>query len=210
MCEHVKKNIRIMSLSDKIIDWIKEYKNFNTDTELAIYLKVKPNTITTWKKRKAIPHKRIVAFCENESVSLDYILMGKGKMIQKPGKNEFKVAESDGIYNKVGDLLDENPVVAELLEAARKVLKSGNQVAHSALKRNIEYFLKAIDAETELAETKKRLSNIEDEVAALRSLVAGPTERTERRYVGNDDRIRHYDPPEKKEELIKMRTMSSL
>ena len=68
---------------------------FDSDIKLAELWELSPNTISTWRKRNSIPYKNIVAFCDNEGVSLDYIFTGKGQINRKPEKNT-PVAEDIG------------------------------------------------------------------------------------------------------------------
>ncbi|MBE9482013.1 MAG: helix-turn-helix domain-containing protein [Bacteroidetes bacterium] len=147
-----------MQLSSKIIDRILKYKGFKTDIKLAKHWKVAPTTITSWRTRNSIPFKKIIAFCEDEGVSLDYIFTGKYKITQKTKtEGEMQVAEEASIYK----VENEDPEIVELLEGARKVLKSGNQVAYDALERNIRYFSHTIETEKELKIIKSRLEVIE-------------------------------------------------
>lgn len=73
--------------------------------------------------------------------------------------------------------LDENPEIAELLEGARKVLKSGNQVAYDALERNIRYFSHAIETEKRLQAMESRLEVFEKRLKAM------PEENTEKKVM---------------------------
>jgi len=74
-------------------------------------------------------------------------------MTRKPGKEirkEVGIAENSTYIYKEGKSqckLDDDPGIADLLESARRVLKSGNQVAFDALERNIWYFDYAIKIE---------------------------------------------------------------
>ena len=92
---------------------------------------------------------------------LEWLLTGEGEMI--PGDKK------DSLYNKVED---EDPEIVELLEGARKVLKSGNKVAFEALERNIRYFSQAVDDQEGLRDTKNRLDGTEKELAELKSDVS--------------------------------------
>ena len=88
-----------MLISSKIIDRVIKHKKFKTDLKLAEYWNVTPTTVTNWRKRNSIPFEKIITFCKNEGISLDYIFTGKGEMKRKP-KQECCVAEEKPVYNK--------------------------------------------------------------------------------------------------------------
>lgn len=111
-------------------------------------------------------------------------------MIRKPEKEGENKKDSAYIYNE-GDQ-DDDPELTALLKAAREILKSGNQVACDALKRNIEYFSKAVKDQVDLVGTKQRMNGMEARLAAL-----------ERRLAS--ERIREGDDPDTKGEILKKR-----
>jgi Bacteriophage CI repressor helix-turn-helix domain len=164
-----------MLISSKIIDRIIKYKGFKTDAKLSDYWDITPTTVTNWRKRNSIPFERIITFCEAEGISLDYIFTGKGEMIRR-------------------DVEGDDPEISELLQEARKVLKSGNKVAQEALESGIRYITQTIDDLENMEETKKRQKNMELRMAAL-----------ETRLKKSED-IRKEDLPELQEELLKLRT----
>ena len=141
---------------------------YNNTAGFLALLKISQASLSDYEYNKTIiSGEAMISLIQNTDINVDWLLTGKGKMIRQS-------PECDTCIYKVGDPLYEDPVVAELLTAARKILKSGNQVARDALKRNIEYFSKAIDAEknlsdsrAELSETKKRLNGMEDRLAKL-------------------------------------------
>lgn len=64
-----------------ILSRIKQAYNMKTDTELALFLGVSQNTISTWKKRDSIDYKLIISKCDK--INLDWILTGDGGMIKE-------------------------------------------------------------------------------------------------------------------------------
>jgi len=106
---------------------------------------------------------------------LDWLLTGEGEMIRR-------------------DVEGDDPEISKLLEEARKVLKSGNKVAHEALEAGIRYITQTIDDLENMKETKKRQKNMESRMASL-----------ETRLKKSED-IRKEDLPELQEELLKLRT----
>ena len=68
------------------------------------------------------------------------------------------------------------PEIVELLEGARKVLKSGNKVAFEALERNIRYFSQAIDDQKELmrlrgVKEQEKKEEAQKEIVNIRLLI---------------------------------------
>jgi len=103
---------------------------------------------------KSKPNKTLLlAISYVYNISMEWILTGKGEMTRQG-------AECDTFIYKEGMPLDDDPIIAQLLEGAKKVLKSGNPVAFEALERNIRYFVHAV-------ETEKRLKNIETRLKYL-------------------------------------------
>jgi hypothetical protein len=164
-----------MNTSSEILDRLMDFKGLKSDNKLADILDVSPNTVSTWRKRNSIPFIKIIEFCDYESISLDYIFNGKGGMIRR-------------------DMEGDDPEISELLEGARKVLKSDYKVTHEALKRDISYFSQAIDDQEDLKETKKRLKNVESRMATLETRLK------------KSEEIRKEDSPEQQEEILKLRT----
>ncbi len=76
-------------------------------------------------------------------VNLDWLLAGEGEM-------DLTTATA----------IDEDPAIAELLEGARRVLRSGNPLVFHALAHDIHYF-------DQLAATEKRLEAMETKMAEL-------------------------------------------
>lgn len=107
-------------------------------------------------------------------VSIDWLLTGEG---------------SPYMDTSLPDRMDEGPVIAELLNAVRTVLKSGDPATIDALERNIRYFARAIEVE-------RRYNALETRISALEQ---------ERKKAA--ERIREGDPLEEKDEIIKMRAI---
>lgn len=107
-----------------ILDEIKKYLNIKSDKDFCIYLGIKPNVLSNWKKRNTFDIDKITQKCE--FVSIDYLLTGKGPMLINPNE-EITIAEKTNTeYNiknqnqTIMDLLTENKLlkerVAELLQ----------------------------------------------------------------------------------------------
>ena len=93
--------------------------------------------------------------------------MGRGT------EKDVEIREDNTYIYKEEDL-DSDPDIADLLKAARRVLKSENQVAFDALERNIRYFDHSI-------KTENRLKAIEAEQTTLKDTLAKMEKRFEKK-----------------------------
>jgi hypothetical protein len=91
-----------MRTIDEILDKIKNLKGIKKDMELAILLNVKPNTITTWRTRKTIPHDVLYRFCEEQEIDITWLLTGKitTKYIDVEGQRVLVMSGEPGLYKK--------------------------------------------------------------------------------------------------------------
>ncbi|MDI1255504.1 MAG: LexA family transcriptional regulator [Flavobacterium sp.] len=61
--------------ASNVIDRLKKLLKIKRDAQLAAILKVRANTISTWKKRNTLDHEAIILVCENYKFDLNYILL---------------------------------------------------------------------------------------------------------------------------------------
>ncbi len=66
-----------MRTINEILDKIIEFKGLKNDTALAKLLNVKPTTVSNWRKRSTVPYDLIVSLCEEEGLSLNWLLTGQ-------------------------------------------------------------------------------------------------------------------------------------
>lgn len=66
-----------------ILNRLKEYKNFTTDTQLAIFLGIERSTLTNWKKRNSIDYDLIFSKCEQMDINIEWLINGKGYMTDR-------------------------------------------------------------------------------------------------------------------------------
>lgn len=83
-----------------IINEIRSYLGFKTDTQLADYLGVKRNTISTWRKRNSIDYQLIVTKCD--FVDANWLLTGKGDMLKSETQPIISL-EKELIVESIGD-----------------------------------------------------------------------------------------------------------
>ncbi len=98
-------------------------------------------------------------------VNTKWLLFGEGDPYIYKDREGGDQAANEPLYNKDSHL-DEDPVVSELLQGARKVLKSGNRVAFDALERNIKYFSHAVNIEKELTDLRQDVKTIKEYIKA--------------------------------------------
>jgi len=56
------------------------------DSQFCEKYDIKANTLSTWKKREKIPYELIEKISQNENLSLDWLLAGKGEMLLQEQK----------------------------------------------------------------------------------------------------------------------------
>lgn len=176
-----------MLISTEIINRILKFKDFKTDARLAEYWKVSPTTVTNWRARGSIPFKKIITFCEDEGVCLDYIFIGGSEINKKPEPvNEIQVNKETPLYNKVG-ILDSEPEIAGLLSMTIEILKSNTEYSAS-LAANVRSFHRAI-------KTEKRVDRMENEILKMKD------------NFKQADQIRSGNHKSEKGEILKKRVM---
>ena len=66
----------------KIIREIKLYLGFKNDTELADFLGIKQNTLSTWKSRNTMDYDLVISKCD--FIDANWLLTGQGPMLKEP------------------------------------------------------------------------------------------------------------------------------
>ena len=185
-----------MLTSSKILDLILKIKGIKTDAKLAQYWKVSATTVTNWRKRNSIPFEKIITFCKDEGLSLDYIFTGKGKMIREPDK---AVGNDTYIYKVKKN--EDDPEITDLLTGALEVLKSKTDYSAS-LAANIRSFHHAIKTETRL----NGMDNNMTEIKKIMGELAEKNKNIEAR-LRQSDRIRNNDQETQRGEILKKRAI---
>lgn len=70
-----------MNRIDEILSRLYQFMGFSKDLEFCEKYQIKPNTLSTWKKRNKIPYELLEEISQNENLSLDWLLTGKGQML---------------------------------------------------------------------------------------------------------------------------------
>ena len=62
-----------------ILNEIKKYLNFTKDNELANYLGIKQNTLSSWRSRNTLDYEKIISKCDY--LNANWLITGKGEML---------------------------------------------------------------------------------------------------------------------------------
>jgi len=93
----------------KIIERMRLAANVDNDVQLANYLNIKANTITTWKARRKVPYEHLDEISQNESVSFDWLLTGNDEMRKTEGQLPLVAEESPTYVAEITKMLNDMP-----------------------------------------------------------------------------------------------------
>ena len=97
---HIMRNIF------QILDYIMDLKGFSKVFELAEFFGVAQNTVSSWKRRGSIPHKRIIAICAQEGWNYQTILTSETELYIDKDKIIERVFDSGKEYPDSPDPMD--------------------------------------------------------------------------------------------------------
>jgi transcriptional regulator with XRE-family HTH domain len=123
-------------------------------TKFAKLCNIPQGTLHGYKNGRIPTAEYLIRIREVCGVTIDWLLTGV--------EPKYVIQKSDALP------LDHDPEVASMLAMAKKVLTSGNAIAHDALDRNIKYFAHAVDAEIELDQLKLDVIEIKKELVELK------------------------------------------
>ena len=72
-----------MNEANQVIDRLFEVFRAKNNNELANFLGIAYNTISTWRNRNTIPYHICVDVAKRKKISLDWLLLGRGQMYWK-------------------------------------------------------------------------------------------------------------------------------
>ncbi len=84
-----------------VLKRLKSHLNVKTDLQLSKILKVKPNTISSWKKRNSMQFESVIDVCEMHNIDLNELLYGVNKLraeyyaVEGKEKSGVKMISSD-------------------------------------------------------------------------------------------------------------------
>jgi hypothetical protein len=96
---------------DDIFERIKNIKDLRTDVELANFLEVKKNTISSWKSRKRIPYERLFTMCDREKFNFTWVLTGEGNRYIKSTRDSDEIDISPDIL----EVLHNHPTIEKIV-----------------------------------------------------------------------------------------------
>lgn len=131
----------------KIIKEIKLYLGFKNDTELADFLGIKQNTLSTWKSRNTMDYDLVISKCD--FIDANWLLTGQGPMLKselQPAVSSPQPQENDN--NEIVSLLKdkialleknnalqerENAYLSEKIKNLQEELKQHKKTAQSTM-----------------------------------------------------------------------------
>jgi transcriptional regulator with XRE-family HTH domain len=169
--------ITIGEITKRLLLLVEEQSGGNV-TKFSKKVGVSQATLHNYIKGRTPSAESLYNICNSCGVSLNWLIAGLGPQYIEAlqGKTGAAAVVPAGGGSAQTTIIDEDPAVAELLEGARRVLKSGNPIAFDALERNIRYFDHAVASE-------KRLQAVE---AKLEEVMAAVTERKGPKKAAND------------------------
>ncbi|ATC39626.1 LexA family transcriptional regulator [Elizabethkingia anophelis] len=78
-----------------ILNDIKSYLGFKTDSDFADFLGIKQNTLSNWKSRNTIDYELIITKCDE--INANWLLTGEGEMLKKNMLLMKTTEPSDGL-----------------------------------------------------------------------------------------------------------------
>jgi len=141
-----------------------------TQDNFAKPLGIKGSFISDIERGKAKPSESVIQLLEIKyRLNREWLFSGQGDPYIKVHDGE-KDAESDVSIYKVGDPLDEDPEIAELLIMTREIIKSGTGYTHS-LAANIRSFYQAMQNEQCLGTIKNTMNQLASDVEDIKQQI---------------------------------------
>jgi len=119
-----------------VLDKLKKTLKINTDKQLSEFLNVKPNTISTWKKRNSVDHSVIISICELYEINLNEIFYDSCNLIIS---NECIPSETPLISREIQFqyCIDSNAIIENLPKYNFPFIHSENSRAFQVLSNNM-------------------------------------------------------------------------
>lgn len=84
---------------------LKNHLNINTDSSLSEFLNIKPNTISSWKKRNTLDYNKIIEKCIDLNIDLNVIFNEEAETAQQ---NRTPIISKDLIYQYTSGHLNDS------------------------------------------------------------------------------------------------------
>lgn len=79
----IESGIFMRELND-ILEIIQEFKKLKNKTQVAVALNMTAEALSKHKERKTLPLQQLLEFCQKESISFDWLVLGEGENKPKP------------------------------------------------------------------------------------------------------------------------------
>ncbi|WP_407483660.1 LexA family transcriptional regulator [Elizabethkingia anophelis] len=86
-----------------ILDGIKEHLGFSKDSELASFLGIARNTLSTWRSRNSIDYDLIISKCDQ--IDANWLITGKGNMLKDDIKQHSPVVLEPDYQHRVPQVI---------------------------------------------------------------------------------------------------------
>jgi len=158
--------------SDKIISRVEIVSNYNRAKIAKELFNISPNNLSNRIRENRLDFYKLLQWSINNSVNIDWLITGEGEMTQKEDLSDADAGKSNVAQFPIDEpkpsYQEDDPRITELLEAAKRVLKSGNEIAFDALERNIRYFDHSIQSEKRFQDVEGRMNNMENDVSEIK------------------------------------------
>ncbi|GER92657.1 hypothetical protein A45J_0375 [hot springs metagenome] len=147
----------------KIADRIKKLKGVLSDNDVAELLGMSRTAFAERKRRDSIPYEELVRFAEQESISLDWLLTGKGEPFIKKKEEVMEaepsmVCEEQSYCNERKTIrLPDDPKLALMMRQMISIYKEGSTMQKALVRGIVE------EVYDELREKKQGVDSRQDE-----------------------------------------------
>ncbi|RNL93026.1 hypothetical protein ED312_03175 [Sinomicrobium pectinilyticum] len=103
-----ENSAKILTETTALLQRLKEHIGIRTDVELSDILGIKPNTLSTWKKRNTLDYKKVLTACYNYRLDINKLFFSqKALSLSEPNtKRGFLVVPREVYYPYVANLKD--------------------------------------------------------------------------------------------------------
>ena len=162
----------------EIIKRIREFKSLSSDAKVADLLGMTRSGLQAHKNKKTVPYEKLSSFCQQERISLEYILYGIGTPhlhlhAEMPGKQGIP----PNMTQLPSSVSDPDIKFSLLLAKTMNILKSGTKYARG-LESSIEVFDSAVNDIKELETTKKNVEDLRSRVSQLETTLSDEKEKS--------------------------------
>jgi len=153
---------------------VRLFLGFNSTSAFAKELNINYTTYRNYEKNRMPPSGLLILLKEKygHRMNIDWLLAGEGEMTKKKALGDADAGKSNVAQFPIDEpkpsYQEDDPRITELLEAAKRVLKSGNEIAFDALERNIRYSDHSIQSEKRFQDVEGRMNNMENDVSEIK------------------------------------------